>query len=119
MERDLYAVLGIKGTADADAIRRAFRTLAIEHHPDQSGDSNTERFREIREAYEVLSEPTRREAYDNRRNTSATFIHTGVANQRRDHPIWKDTRVHIGRSSGFTGTPRRTRRPILVIRLVF
>jgi molecular chaperone DnaJ len=63
--RDYYAVLGVQHGADRDTIRRAFRTLAAEWHPDVSDDPEAvERFREIAEAYEVLSRPDARERYD-------------------------------------------------------
>ena len=63
--RDYYAILGVSRDADRDAIRRAFRSLASEHHPDVSGDPNTaDRFRELAEAYEILSRPDTRERYD-------------------------------------------------------
>jgi molecular chaperone DnaJ len=63
--RDLYDVLGVPRSADASAIRRAFRALAREHHPDVShaGDAGT-RFREISEAYQVLSKPAAKLLYD-------------------------------------------------------
>jgi molecular chaperone DnaJ len=64
-ERDYYEVLGIsQGARDAD-IKRAFRRLARELHPDVSDEPDAaERFREVVEAYEVLSKPETRELYD-------------------------------------------------------
>jgi molecular chaperone DnaJ len=63
--RDYYAVLGVPHGASRETIRRAFRTLAAEWHPDVSDDPEAvERFREIAEAYEVLSRPDTRERYD-------------------------------------------------------
>ena len=63
--RDYYAVLGVSRDADREAIKKAFRALAAEHHPDVSGDPEAEeRFREIREAYEMLSRPESRARYD-------------------------------------------------------
>ena len=64
-ERDYYEVLGVKrDAADAD-IKRAFRSLARELHPDVSEAPETDqRFREVAEAYEVLSDPERRATYD-------------------------------------------------------
>ena len=64
-ERDYYEILGVdRGAADAD-IKRAFRKLARELHPDVSGAADAEeRFREAAEAYEVLSDPERRATYD-------------------------------------------------------
>jgi molecular chaperone DnaJ len=63
--RDYYTVLGVSRDADREAIKKAFRALATEHHPDVSGSPEAdERFREIREAYEVLSRPESRARYD-------------------------------------------------------
>ncbi len=64
-ERDYYEILGVdRGASDAD-IKKAFRRLARELHPDVSGAPDAqERFREVAEAYEVLSNPETRETYD-------------------------------------------------------
>ena len=62
---DYYAVLGVPRDADQDAIRRAYRKLARQLHPDLNSDSDAEdRFKELGEAYEVLSDPDKRERYD-------------------------------------------------------
>jgi molecular chaperone DnaJ len=63
--RDLYEILGVPRNADLDAIRRAFRKLAKQHHPDVNREPGAEdNFKEINEAYSVLSDPQRRAAYD-------------------------------------------------------
>lgn len=63
--RDYYAVLGVPRHADARAIKKAFRRLASELHPDVSPDPGAEaRFREVAEAYRVLSRPESRQRYD-------------------------------------------------------
>ena len=64
--RDYFKVLGVERSADADAIKRAFRKLAREYHPDVNpGDASAEaRFKEISEAYEVLSDPDKRRKYE-------------------------------------------------------
>ena len=64
--RDYYKVLGIERDADADAIKKAFRRLARQHHPDvNKGDKNAEeRFKELNNAYETLSDPAKRKLYD-------------------------------------------------------
>jgi curved DNA-binding protein len=62
---DYYKVLGVGRDADADEIRRAYRKLARKYHPDLNSDSDSEeRFKELGEAYEVLSDPEKRERYD-------------------------------------------------------
>ena len=64
-ERDYYELLGVSRTANPDQIKRAFRSLARELHPDVSDAPDAEqRFREVVEAYEVLSNSERRELYD-------------------------------------------------------
>ena len=64
--RDYFKVLGVDRGADADTIKRAFRKLARQHHPDVNpGDKNAEaRFKEVSEAYEVLSDPDKRRRYE-------------------------------------------------------
>jgi molecular chaperone DnaJ len=64
--RDYYEVLGVARDASNDAIKRAYRTLAREHHPDVAHDKSEaeHRFKEINEAYEVLSDPRKRAQYD-------------------------------------------------------
>jgi len=63
--RDYYEVLGVERGASPEEIKRAFRRLAREHHPDvNKDDPEAERFKEINEAYQVLSDPERRAQYD-------------------------------------------------------
>ena len=64
-QRDLYGVLGVERTATDAEIKRAFRKLAQQWHPDVSADPQADaRFKEINEAYQVLSDPERRRVYD-------------------------------------------------------
>jgi molecular chaperone DnaJ len=65
-EKDFYAVLGVPPDASADEVKKAYRKLARQHHPDaNSGDAASERrFKEVGEAYAVLSDPEQRQQYD-------------------------------------------------------
>ena len=61
-KRDYYEVLGVSKTANDDEIKKAYRALAKKYHPDISKDPNaTEKFKEVQEAYEILSDPAKRE----------------------------------------------------------
>jgi curved DNA-binding protein len=63
--RDFYEVLGVSRDASAEEIRKAYRKLARKHHPDVNKDDGAEeRFKEISEAYDVLSDPDKRKQYD-------------------------------------------------------
>lgn len=62
MSKDFYAILGVSKTATADEIKKSFRRLAHEHHPDKGGDAK--KFKDINEAYQVLSDAKKRAAYD-------------------------------------------------------
>ncbi|MCH6548909.1 MAG: molecular chaperone DnaJ [Proteobacteria bacterium] len=72
-KRDYYEVLGIKKNASSDEIKKSYRRLAMKHHPDRNTeDSDAEgKFKEVKEAYEVLSDSDKRAAYDQ-------FGHDGV-----------------------------------------
>ena len=71
--RDYYEILGVNRGCDEAALKAAFRKLAMEHHPDRNGgcEQASGRFKEINEAYSVLSDPQKRAAYDR-------FGHAGV-----------------------------------------
>jgi molecular chaperone DnaJ len=69
-KRDYYETLGVGKTASDDEIKKAFRKLAVKHHPDKEGGDET-KFKEINEAYEVLKDKQKRQRYDQ-------FGHAGV-----------------------------------------
>ena len=62
MAEDYYKILGVSKSATAAEIKKAYRHLAQQHHPDKGGDA--EQFKKINEAYQVLSDPKKRQAYD-------------------------------------------------------
>jgi molecular chaperone DnaJ len=66
---DYYALLGVDADADGTALRRAWRRLAQEWHPDRAGPDGKATFQRIAAAYAVLSDPVARAAYDRRRGT--------------------------------------------------
>ena len=75
-KRDYYEVLGVSRESSPDDLKKAFRQLALRYHPDRNpGDKSAEeRFKEINEAYSVLSDPEKRQQYDR-------FGHAGPAGQ--------------------------------------
>ncbi len=75
-KRDYYEVLGVPKDADEQAVRKAYRKLAMQHHPDRNPDdaSAEEKFKEATEAYEVLKDTQKRQTYDQ-------FGHAGMQGQ--------------------------------------
>ena len=85
-KRDYYEVLGVSKNATPDEIKKAYRKLAMKYHPDVNKDPGAEdKFKEINEAYEVLSDEQKRQTYDQ-------FGHAGMelltkVDSRGDLPI--------------------------------
>jgi len=101
-KRDYYEVLGVAKTASADDVKQAFRRLAMKHHPDRNPAENKkeaeEKFKELSEAYEVLSDPKKRAAYDQ-------YGHHGVEGAFRHGDFsWEDFTHFQDVSDIFGGT---------------
>jgi curved DNA-binding protein len=79
--RDYYQVLGVGKKADEKEIKQAYRKLALKHHPDHNpGDKQAEeKFKEINEAYQVLSDPEKRQRYDQLGDSYARYTQHGGA----------------------------------------
>jgi len=69
--KNFYDILGVKSSATADEIKRAYRKLASQHHPDKGGD--VAKFQEIEQAYRTLSDPQARAQYDNPQPNFGSF----------------------------------------------
>ena len=79
---DLYAVLGLSPTATVDEIKKAFRAKAGEYHPDRNkSESAPAQFRAVREAYDVLGDPIKRQEYDDNRRRNLLDSPTETARE--------------------------------------
>src|SRR5690606_37282042 len=114
-QRDYYEILSVERNADGEEIKRAYRRLAMKYHPDRNpGDPEAEaKFKEAAEAYEVLSDPARRQRYDQ-------FGHEGLRSGPAAHDFSRMSHDDIfsmfsdifagfgggGRGRGHGGVPR-------------
>ncbi|MBE2180090.1 MAG: J domain-containing protein [Chthoniobacterales bacterium] len=98
--RDYYKTLGVAKTATADEIKKAFRKLARQHHPDLAQDKKTaeEKFKEINEAYEVLSDAEKRKKYD---ELGPNWQQAGAGGGFRPPPGWQGGQGGFGGGGGF------------------
>ncbi len=88
--KDYYKILGVSRSAGADDIRRAYRKLALKHHPDKNpGDKQAEeRFKDINEAYEVLGDASKRARYDQLGASYRSYQRTGAGPGGFDWSQW-------------------------------
>ena len=76
-KRDYYEVLGIDRSASSDEIRKTYRKLAMQHHPDKHGGDDA-KFKELGEAYETLKDEQKRAAYDRFGHAFRLYRRTGL-----------------------------------------
>lgn len=114
-QRDYYEILSIERNASADQIKRAFRKLAAKYHPDRNpGDKEAEvRFKECAEAFEVLSDPQKRQRYDQfgHEGLRSAGMHDFSGMGARDiFSMFEDLFGDLGFGGGFAGRSRSGRR---------
>ncbi|WPX98085.1 molecular chaperone DnaJ [Candidatus Fokinia crypta] len=109
--KDYYDVLGISKSASTDEIKKAYRKLAMQYHPDRNnGDKKAEqKFKEINEAYEVLSDDTKRASYDRFGSSSAGHGFSG-GNSNHDFSDFSD--FFSGIFNEFSGGRKQKKRPM-------
>jgi len=99
-KRDYYEILGVQKTSSKEEIKKAYKKLAVKHHPDKGGDP--EKFKELSEAYAVLSDDTKRRTYDQ-------FGHTGFDQRYSQEDIFRNANFEdifrdVFGGSGFGGS---------------
>jgi molecular chaperone DnaJ len=112
-ERSYYEILGVERNADDAAIKRAFRKLAQQWHPDVSSDPGAvDKFKEINEAYQVLSDPKRRQVYDVVGRAGLGDMGGGAGSYAEGFPGFGDLfDAFFAGMGGAAGGARRGRRP--------
>ena len=95
MADDYYKILGVFKNASADDIKKAFRRKAHEYHPDK-GSGNADKFKEINEAYQVLSNPEKRKQFDQFGDAFSNMGQGGYNYAGGGNPFGK-TRLHRSR----------------------
>lgn len=123
---DHYQTLGVAKTATPDEIKKAYRKLASQHHPDKGGDTST--FQKIEEAYRILSDPNQRQQYDTPQHQfhgfnadtnfnnvnlgdlfAQMFGQSGHPQQRHQQPHVFRTAIHITLEQAFNGDTQNVR----------
>ena len=95
--KDYYKVLGVERNAEAQEIKKAYRKLAMQHHPDrnQGNKKSEEKFKDINEAYQVLSDPQKRSRYDQLGNSYSNWQQGGACRADSTGKIGTSSRVVV------------------------
>ncbi len=96
--KDYYSILGVSKGASQKEVKAAFRKLAHECHPDKNGGGNEEKFKEINEAYQVLSNPKKRQQYD---QFGTTFDQAGAGGRGAGFSGFDSNNFRQGAAQGF------------------
>ncbi len=101
--KDYYKILGVDKKATVDEIKKAYRKLALKYHPDKNANNKTaeEKFKEINEANEVLSDPEKRKKYDELGSNFNQYRQQGSPEESFDWSRW--TSGNQGRRGSFSG----------------
>lgn len=108
--KDYYRILGVDPSADVAVIRRAYRELAFQYHPDRNrqNPSAAERMKAVNEAYAVLADPAKRREYDALRRDYGSAAHGRFRQSYSQEDIFRNSDIHqvfeeMARSFGFRG----------------
>ena len=109
-QQDYYEVLEVEPSADAKAVREAYRNLALKYHPDRNQDNPqaTEQMKRVNEAYAVLSDPQKRSEFDAMRRQYGPSAHGHFRQTYTEQDIFQGTDIHsvfeeMARSCGMRG----------------
>ena len=96
--RNCYVILQVPRDASLKEIRKAYRKLALRHHPDRRETADAERFREVQEAYEILSDTDKRKAHNHELEAHEQRLRSG-RRRRSPQPVWSDFQ-HVAPTGG-------------------